>query len=114
MCSMKTRDLFAGCHAAIAPHDDVWLVPLVTDDGHMVTMQTYQELPDAFEAILEWALMLSDETEINSDAAATRDLILETLARLELGETVRPPESIDEVVQRDELRTWFEREMEDR
>lgn len=109
---MKTKDLFAGCSVCLMPHDEVWLVSLTTDDERTVTMRTYQDLPDALDAVQEWALMLTDETEIEPDAGAAQSIIRETLARLALGEAMNLPASIRETVQRDELRTWFEREME--
>jgi hypothetical protein len=111
---VKTKDLFAGCFVTIMPHDDVWLVALHTDDQKTVSMKTYGELPDAMEAVHEWMLMLSDETEIrvNEDAVKeAAELVREALARMALGEEVEMPKELDEVVLRDELRTWFEREM---
>jgi hypothetical protein len=69
---MKTRDVFAGCSVTVAPHGDVWLVSLNTDDLSQVVMKTYHDLPDALEAVHDWMLMLSDETEINIDADAHR------------------------------------------
>jgi hypothetical protein len=106
---MKTRDFSVGCSVTIEPHDDVWLVSLKTDDPHTVTMQTHHELPDAIEAVHEWPLMLSDETEIREYPRATTRLLRETLARMALGEEVRLPKTVDEVVMRDQLRAWFER-----
>jgi hypothetical protein len=108
---MKTRDLFAGCSVMITPHDDVWLVSLTTDDLKSVSMQTYLELPEAVEAVYEWLLMLSDETEIVPDACGAAQILMEALARNALGEEMALPANIDEVVVRDELRAWFEREM---
>ncbi len=102
---MKTRDLFADCFVRVAPHDDLWLVSLSTDE-HLVVMKTYGEVPNALEAVQEWMFMLSDETEI------TADRIRETLARLALGETVDLPKALGEIVEHDEFRTWFDREME--
>jgi hypothetical protein len=111
---VKTTDLFAGCSVTITPHDDVWLVSLNTEDEHMVAMRTYHELSDALEAVNLWTLMLSDQTEINTDHEAHRrraDLMRETLARLVLGQETKLPEKLQKVVEQDELRTWFEREM---
>jgi hypothetical protein len=107
---MKTRDLFAGCHVTIAPHDDVWLVSLIDNALHTVSMQTYQELPDALEAVHEWMLMLSDETEVSPAPEVAVDLLREAMARLAIGEDVRMPREVDEFVVRDELRAWFQRE----
>jgi hypothetical protein len=111
---VKTKDIFAGCYVTIAPHEDVWLVSLNTDDHHMVTMRTYQELADAIEAVHEWTLMLSDETEIRIDVESRRQaaqILREALARNALGEELIEPKLVDEVIKRDELRAWFEREM---
>ena len=111
---MKTRDLFAGCSVLIAPHDDVWLVSLATDSQKTVAMRTYHELPDAIEAVHEWTLMLSDETEITPDPFGAVQMLMEALARNAIGEEMALPASLDEVMARDELRTWFEREMGDK
>jgi hypothetical protein len=108
---LKTRDLFAGCSVVIAPHDDVWLVTLVKDDLKSVSMRTYHELPEAIEAVHEWTLMLSDETEIVPDSVLANAALQEALARTALGEEAALPVTIDEVMERDELRAWFEREM---
>jgi hypothetical protein len=108
---VKTKDLFAGCSVTIAPHDDVWLVSLKTDDQKTVSMRTYHELPDAIEAVHEWMLMLTDETEITPDPALATAVLREALARLAVGEEVQLPETIDETRPRAEMRTWFEREM---
>ena len=95
----------------IAPHDDVWLVSLHTDDLKSVSMQTYHELPDAIEAVHEWTLMLSDETEVMPDAFGAIQILMETLPRNALNEETALPGTIDQVMERDELRAWFEREM---
>jgi hypothetical protein len=108
---VKTRDLFTGCHVTIAPHDDVWLVSLVDDALRTVAMQTYQELPDALEAVHEWLLMLSDETEVSPAPEVAVGLLREAMARLAIGADVRIPREVDEFVVRDELRAWFEGEM---
>jgi hypothetical protein len=111
---VKTKDLFAGCFVTIMPHDDVWLVALHTDDQKTVSMKTYGELPDAMEAVHEWMLMLSDEMEVRVDDNAVKeaaDLVRESLARMALGEEIKMPKELDEVILRDELRTWFERAM---
>jgi hypothetical protein len=108
---VKTRDLFAGCSVTIAPHDDAWLVSLNTGDDHMVSMRRYHELPDAVEAAHEWVLMLSDETEIVPDACGAVRILMEALARNALGEETALPVKVDEVMERVELRAWFEREM---
>jgi hypothetical protein len=111
---MKTRDLFAGCSVVIAPHDDVWLVSLTTDGLKSVMMRTYRELLDALEAAHEWLLMLSDETEIRIDGEAHKRiarLIREALARHALGEDMAQPTTLEAVMERDTVRSWFEREM---
>jgi hypothetical protein len=108
---MKTRDLFAGCSVTIEPHDDGWLVYLNTDDFSTVVMNTYLEQSDALESVHEWMLMLTDETQITPDPALANSLLRESLARLSLREEVRPPKTVHETRLRDELRTWFEREM---
>ena len=111
---MKTRDLFAGCSVLITPHDDIWLISLTTDDLKSVMMRTYHDLPDALEAAHEWLLMLSDETEIRVDVEAHKRvarLMQEALARHALGEEMVPPTKLDEVMERDTLRSWFEREI---
>jgi hypothetical protein len=111
---MKTRDLFAGCSVTITPHDDVWLVSLTTDDVTSLNMRMYHNLPDAVEAAHEWLLMLSDETEIRIDVEAHKRvarLMQEALARHALGEEIVQPKMLEEVVERDTLRSWFEREM---
>jgi hypothetical protein len=108
---VKTRDLFAGCSVTIAPHDDVWLVSLRTDNQNTVSMRTYQELPEAIEAVHEWMLMLTDEKEITPDPALAMTTLMEALARDAAGEPMSLPENIDETRMRDEMRTWFEREM---
>src|SRR5665811_699651 len=108
---MKTRDLFAGCSVLITPHDDVWLVSLNTDDLSKVVVNSYLKLPDALESVHEWMLMLTDETEITPDPALANSLLRESLARLSLREEVRPPKTVAETRSRDEMRTWFEREM---
>ncbi|HEX6509671.1 MAG TPA: hypothetical protein VF221_18735 [Chloroflexota bacterium] len=108
---MRTRDLFAGYHVQMQPQSDVWLVSLVADDQHTVTMKAYDELPDALDAVHEWALMLSDETEISPDAEAAGDTFRVILAWMAIGEEAHLPETVEEVRQRDELQTWFEREM---
>jgi hypothetical protein len=95
----------------ITPHDDVWLVTLYTDDLKSVSMRTYHELPDAIEAVHEWTLMLSDETEIVPDAFGAVQILKETLARNALGEELAQPATVAEVMERDELRAWFERAM---
>jgi hypothetical protein len=74
-------------------------------------MRTYHELPEAVEAAHEWLPMLSDETEIVPDAFGAVQILMETLARNALGEELSLPVKVDEVVERDELRAWFEREM---
>ena len=74
-------------------------------------MQTYQELLDAMEAAHEWLLMLSDDAEISEDAAGAADFMREALARLAIGEEAPMPRQVDELVVRDKLRTWFEREI---
>jgi hypothetical protein len=108
---MKTRDLFAGCFATIMPHDDVWTVSLRTDDQTMVAMMTYHELPTALEAVHECALMPDDETEINSDAAAVVTHLRERLARHALDESQTLPTTMEELIEQDNLRAWFERQM---
>jgi hypothetical protein len=108
---VKTKDLFAGFSVTISPHDDVWLVSLHKDEQRTVTTRTYQELPVAVEAMHEWLLMLSDETEIIQDPAGADSELREALARAALGEEVRMSETIDHAQVRDEMRTWFEREM---
>jgi hypothetical protein len=95
----------------IEPHDDVWLVSLNTDDLSKVVMNTYQELPEALESVHEWMLMLTDETEITPNPALANSALRETLARLAVWEEVRLPKTVDETRLRDEMRTWFEREM---
>jgi hypothetical protein len=109
---MKTRDLFAGCFATIMPHDDVWIVSLRTDDQKTVAMMTYHELPTALEAVHECMLMLGDETEIHSDAAAVVTRLRERLAHHALDESQTLPTTMEELTAHDELRAWFEREME--
>jgi hypothetical protein len=108
---VKTRDLFAGCSVTITPHEDVWLVSLHTDDLKSVSMKTYHELPEAVDAAHEWLLMLSDETEIVPDACGAVRILMEALARNALGEETALPVKVDEVMERVELRAWFEREM---
>jgi hypothetical protein len=106
---VKTKDLFAGCFVTIAPHDDVWLVSLLTDDQKSVSMRTYRELPDALEAVHEWMLMLADETEITPDPVLENAALQEALARAALGEEASSPMTADEVHMHDELRAWFGR-----
>jgi hypothetical protein len=95
----------------IMPHDDVWLVSLIMDDEKTVSMRTYHELSDAVEAAHEWLLMLSDETEIVPDAVGGVQILMETLARNALGEETALPANLEDVMEREELRAWFEREM---
>jgi hypothetical protein len=111
---VKTRDLFAGCSVLITRHDEVWLVSLTADEMTSVNMRMYHNLPDAVEAAHEWLLMLSDETEIRTDAETHKwvaRLMQETLARYALGEEMLQPTMLEEVMERDTLRSWFEREM---
>jgi hypothetical protein len=108
---MRTRELFAGCHVTIAPHDDVWLVSLIDDVLHTVAMQTYHDLPEAIEAVHEWSLMLSDEEEIGLHAAHAINVLRAAMARVALGEETHLPKSIEDAGERDEQREWFEREM---
>lgn len=108
---MKTHELFVGCFVTVTPHDNVWLVSLNTGDDHMVLMRTCHELPDAMDATREWRLMLSDETEIVPDAVGAGRILMETMARNALGEDVTLQVTVDEVMERDDLRAWFEREM---
>lgn len=80
----------------------------------MVAMRTYHELPEALEAVNLWTLMVSDQTEINTDQEAherAAGLMRETLADLVLRQDTRVPEKLQKVEEQDALRTWFEREM---
>jgi hypothetical protein len=108
---MKTKDLFAGCSVTITPHDDVWVVSLRTDDLKTVAMMTYHDLPTALEAVHECMLMLGDETEIHSDAAAVVTHLRERLAKHALDESQTLPTTMEELTAHDDLRMWFEREM---
>jgi hypothetical protein len=108
---MKTRDLFAGYAVTIATHDEVWLVSLTKHDQRPITLRRYQQLPDALDAAHEWLLMLSDETEIIPGAVAAHSELREVLARAALGEEVTLSDTIDETQTRDEMGTWFAREM---
>jgi hypothetical protein len=89
----------------------VWLVSLNTDERSKVVMNTYQELPDALESVHVRMLMLADETEITPDPELANAVLREALARNGLGEEMGLPANIDEVMERDALRTWFEQEM---
>jgi hypothetical protein len=111
---VKTEDLFAGSSVTITPHDDVWLVSLHTDSLQTVTMRTYHELPGALDAAHEWMLMLADETEIAPDAVGAVHLLMETLARHAVDEGATLPATMEDLEARGTLRTWFEREMENR
>ncbi len=68
-------------------------------------------MPEAIDAVREWALLLTDETEISSDPAALRVLMRQSLARYALDEDAVLPASMGDLKARDRLRTWFEREM---
>jgi hypothetical protein len=108
---MKTRDLFAGCSVTIALHDMVWMVSLDTDDQHTVMVQTHTELPDALKAVHEWTLMLSDETVLTESPPPAPELLREALAHAAVGEAAHAPEKVDEALLRNEMQTWFQREM---
>jgi hypothetical protein len=108
---MKTKDLFAGCSVTIAPHDDVWLVSLVTDMRATVSMLTYHSLADAIEDAYAWAMMLSDEKEITPDPEGAMNVLMEAVARDTLGEDIGTPKTFDEALTRDNLRAWFEHDM---
>ncbi len=69
-------------------------------------------LPDALEAVHEWMLMLSDETEIHPSIEAAVNRMRETLARHALDEAEILPTTKEELRARDELKSWFEREMD--
>jgi hypothetical protein len=72
-------------------------------------MRTFHELPDAIEAVHEWTLMLSDETEIVPDTFGVLPMLMEMLARNALGEPMSQSVKVDEAMERDELRAWFGR-----
>jgi hypothetical protein len=113
---MKTRELFAGCHARIEPRTDLWLVSLRGDDDVIVAMHAYHGLADGLEALHEWMLMLVDETELRPEIARNvelRQMIREALARSALGERATLPETMRALLTRDRLQAWFEREMGD-
>jgi hypothetical protein len=80
-------------------------------DGHLVTMRSFHELHLALEAVHVWTLMISDESQITPDAVGAMNLVMVTLARVVLGVELVLPANPDEVMERDELRMWFEREM---
>lgn len=105
---MQTRDLFAGHEATLMPHDDVWLVGLSGDDERTVLLRTYSDLSAALDAVHEWALMLSDETEISADAEAVVELMRHALAQYALDKGATLPATMEDLKARDRLRTWFE------
>jgi hypothetical protein len=107
---MKTKDLFAGCCGTVMPHDDRWGVSLNTLDLSTIFILSSVDLPAALEAVRHWMLMLDDETQIDAEdvTSVVLDRLRETMARLAVGEEARLPEPVKE----DEMRTWFDREME--
>lgn len=105
---MKICDLFSGCFVTIGLHNGAWAVALHTVDQTRVLMVTYEELPDALEAVHEWASMMRDDEEIDQNATGSVDLMRETLARAALGEAVLRPAAVEKP---EDTRTWFEREM---
>jgi hypothetical protein len=112
---MKVRDLFAGYRVAISPAGDDWRVYLVSPAGVDRLGTFHTELPEALDVAHEWLLMLVDETELSDDAtvavALLADRLCEHLARRVAGEPVLEASGLDVLVDRDELRRWFEREM---
>lgn len=79
--------------------------------GGTITMKTYRELPDALEAVHEWMLMLADETAIHPSIVTVVERMRKNVARRGIGEDAVLPSGPDEIMQCDELRRWFEREM---
>ncbi len=108
---MKTKDLFVKCFITIGPHEDTWLVGFHCAGQKLFAMRSYHEVADALETLHEWMLLFSDETEVTPADEGAATLLRETLARLAVGEETHLPDTIDELQKRDDLRTWFEREM---
>jgi hypothetical protein len=99
----------------LMPHDDVWLVSLCSEIGKTLALQAYEDLPDALDAVHEWALMLSDETELSPGMEAASGLIREVLAQAAVEEMTRLPDTLLDLMKADRLRAWYERQMrEDR
>jgi hypothetical protein len=72
----------------------------------MVTMRTFQGISNALEAARVWMLMVVDQTEIRSDAQSLQRAI-DLTREGPTHDSLRAA-----VTERDELPTWFEREME--
>jgi hypothetical protein len=59
----------------------------------------------------EWMLMLADETAIHPSIVTFVERMRKNVARRGIGEDAALPSGPDEIMQCDELRRWFEREM---
>jgi len=108
---MQTKDLFAGCVVAITPEGDGLVVLLLTNDRTTIFAKTYHDVDEAMDAVHQWMLMLVDETEIHPSIVRFIEQMRKNVARHAIGDDVVPPPNLPEFIHRDELRTWFEREM---
>jgi hypothetical protein len=116
----RIRDLFAGYAVSLAVVQDVWAVRLMTPDGVTASERLYGDLSGALDAVHEWALVLGDEEEVEIsaedalNAAAELDRRLrETQVHEVLGEGGPADDESADSEERERLRSWFERQMED-
>ena len=116
----RIRDLFVGYTVSLAAVEEGWVVRLITPDGVTASERAYGDLNGAMDAVHEWALVLGDEEEVEISAEDALNAAAELERRLReaqvhemLGESGAVDDALADIHERERLRTWFERQMDE-
>lgn len=113
---LRVRDFFEGYSVRVLPVHGRWLVQLMRPDFEVDHAQTYVSMQGALESAEEWMRTLVDDTLVpeRTSAEARRELqefLQEVAARVGSGEMIEAPDEVADLIERDRLREWLERQM---
>lgn len=114
---MRIRDLFAGCSITTTSVENYWTVQLADSSGRVLSSRICLSILDAVRAVQQWLTVIADETEILDQDPAMQDevvaLLREAIVSTAAGEQDDVPHALAALIEREHLRGWFQRQMDD-
>jgi hypothetical protein len=111
---VRVRDVFAGHRVELYLRGRHWIVALTHPENGVQHAASYVDAGDAYASLETWLEILSNESEIETEQdlrGVLESMMDELVAREDAGEPLDDPGDIRNVIERDELRRWYEREM---
>jgi hypothetical protein len=113
---VRTRDLFDGCYVCVIPYEDAWTVRLVDESSRPVKSAAYRTMEGALHTVQQWLVLLDDDTQILDEdpsmLAEVADVLREAILSMAIGEQASLPGALTALLERDRLRSWFNRQMD--